>query len=207
VQNNVWLQEIGSTDHGKRMLMGITSVFVFVAGKITGVKFRQVSEVEGGRSLATIESVKYFGSVNSPVAGRIAGFNEKLLSNPGALSVAPYDSWIAEYERVDSASLEKLPFGEKASDALLSRIKELRVRCFSFLPDEEMYAIGSECVTTLANLDELLEKRPGGYVVHLVTDDPTADIELVRWSMQTGNELAETRREDNLYHFILRKKK
>ena len=188
------------------MRQGITSVLVFVAGKITAVKFRKVSEVEKGKSIATIESLRYFGSVNSPVAGKIARFNEKLLSNPGILSVDPYASWIAEYEFVDTESLDKLPYGEKARDGLLSRIKELHVRCFSLLPNEEMYAIGSECATTLANLDELLGKAPSGYVVHLVTDDPTADIELVRWSMQTGNELAETRREENLYHFIVRKK-
>jgi glycine cleavage system H protein len=206
VENDVWLQEMQTEAQGKRAQMGITSILVFVTGKISAVKFRNVAQVERGKSVATIESLRYFGSVNSPIAGKITRFNEDVVNNPGSVSEAPYETWLAEYEYVEDRSLARLLHGEKAKNALLSRIKELRVRCFKLLPDEEMYAIGSECATTLANLNELLEKRPGGYVVHLVTDDPTADIEMVRWSMQTGNELAETRREENLYHFIVRKR-
>ncbi|MDA4130865.1 MAG: hypothetical protein OK457_08850 [Thaumarchaeota archaeon] len=206
VENDVWFQPSqGSKEKVGRM--GITSVLVFVTGKMSKVKFRKVSELEKGQSLVTIESIKYFGSVKSPVTGKISKLNEELLMHPEKLSEAPYETWLAEYEAYDGNSLTGLLYGENAKARLLSRIKELRVRCFKLLPDEEMYAIGSECTTTLANLDEMLEKRPGGYIVHLVTDDNTADIELVRWSMQTGNELVESRKEENLYHFILRKKK
>jgi TusA-related sulfurtransferase len=46
-----------------------------------------------------------------------------------------------------------------------------------------------------------------GEVVHLVSDDPTADLEMIRWSEENGQSLLEMRREDNLYHFIVKKVK
>jgi glycine cleavage system H protein len=203
-ENDVWMRQ-GDGPDKKMVRMGISSTLTFLAGKITLIKFRDVTTVMRGQSLAIVESIKYYGAVRSPVSGRISRFNENLMQEPASLWKAPYDSWIVEFGSIDGDLPDSLLKGEQARAALLSRIKELRIRCFKLLPDEEMYSIGTECTTTLANLDELLVDKPPGYAVHLVTDDPTADIELVRWSMQTGNELVETRKEDNLFHFILKK--
>src|SRR5579862_366226 len=205
-ENDVWFLKIETKSQEKIGRMGVSSTLVFLAGKITGIKFRPIAEeVETGKSIATIESVRYFGALRSPIKGKISRFNEKLLSDPPLVSESPYESWIAEYENFDEGSVDGLLYGPNAKEKLLSRIRDLRIRCFKLLPDEDMYAIGTECATTLANLSELLSDKHPGYVVHLVTDDPTADIEMVRWSMQTGNELVETRREENLYHFIVKR--
>jgi glycine cleavage system H protein len=206
VENDVWFKKIETGSQRKMGRMGISTVLVFLAGKITGIKFRPITEkTKRGQSIATIESIRYFGSVRSPIQGKISRLNEDLMPRPALVSEAPYQNWMVEYETFDEDSLSALSYGSDAKEKLLSRIRELRIRCFRLLPDEEMYSIGSECTTTLANLSELLSDRPRGYVVHLVTDDPTSDIEMVRWSMQTGNELVETRKEENLYHFIVKK--
>ncbi len=206
VENDVWFQKIETGSQRKIGRMGISSVLVFLAGKISGIKYRPIiGETKRGQSIATIESIRYFGAVRSPIQGKISRFNEVLLSNPALVSESPYENWMAEYQDFEEGSLNGLSLGSDAREKLLSRIRELRIRCFKLLPDEDMYSIGTECTTTLANLSELLSDKPRGYVVHLVTDDPTADIEMVRWSMQTGNELVETRREENLYHFIVKK--
>ncbi|MDW0316232.1 MAG: sulfurtransferase TusA family protein, partial [Nitrososphaeraceae archaeon] len=76
---------------------------------------------------------------------------------------------------------------------------------FVAFPDHEMFEIGVECSATLAKLDELLKKTPPGEVIHLVSDDPTADIEMLRWSEDKGQSLLETRKEGNLFHFIVKK--
>ena len=204
VENDVWFQI--SEESGKKTgRMGISSTLVFLSGKITSVKFRPVSSVTRGQSVATVESIRYVGAVRSPVDGKIARFNETLESNPAPLWKSPYDNWIVEYDSLKESSLSSLLKGTEAKIRILARIKELHIRCFKLLSDEEMLSIGTECTTALANLNELLEDKPAGYVVHLVTDDPTADIEMVRWSMQTRNDLVESRREDTLYHFIVRK--
>jgi len=207
IENNVWFGTLPeSAGKSMRGRVGVSSILVFLSGKISSIRFRPISaEVTRGQSLATIESIKYVGAVRSPISGRVSALNRSLSSNPVPIWKDPYQSWIAEYDSFDQNSLGSMLKGVEARDALLSRIKELRIRCFRLLPDEEMYSIGTECTTTLANLSELLADKPSGYVIHLVTDDPTADIEMVRWSMQTGNYLVETRKEDNLYHFIVKK--
>ncbi len=206
VENDVWFRVLERSSGKGGARMGITSVLLFLSGKISSIRFRPINgAVIRGQSLATLESIKYVGAVRSPVEGKISKLNGALGSDPTPMWKSPYESWIAEYESFNENSFERLLKGAEAKAALASRIKELHIRCFKLLPDEEMYSIGTECATTLANLNELLIGKPMGYVVHLVTDDPTADVELVRWSMQTGNELAESRKEDNLHHFILRK--
>ncbi|MCS4540675.1 MAG: hypothetical protein HYU03_08305, partial [Thaumarchaeota archaeon] len=83
---------------------------------------------------------------------------------------------------------------------------ELRVRCFEEFPDHEMHEIGTECAAVLVKLDELIEREPSGTVVHIVSDDPTAGIEMVRWSERTGNALVDERREGELEHFVIKKR-
>jgi TusA-related sulfurtransferase len=86
-------------------------------------------------------------------------------------------------------------------------IQKHHIICFGAFPDYEMFQIGVECAATLTKLDELLEKITIGNVVHLVSDDTTADLEMVRWSEQTGQSLLETRKEGSLFHFIVKKMK
>ena len=203
LENDTWFQVIGE---GGRA--GITSTLSFLAGRILKVKLKQeLGEVAAGKSFGTIESAVYFGAMRSPVTGRLSLLNLRLQDSPRILNDSTYgDGWVAEFSSIERSSLSHLYTGDKAREKLAARIKELRVNCFKLLPDDQMYSIGTECSTTLANLDELLEKRDVGNVVHLVTDDQTADIELVRWTMRTKNELVEARKEENLYHFIVRKR-
>src|SRR5919205_1028019 len=73
-------------------------------------------------------------------------------------------------------------------------IEQLHIRCFAAFPDHEMFEIGVECAATLTKLDEQLAGLEIGQVVHLVSDDVTADLEISRWSEQTGQAIIELRR-------------
>jgi TusA-related sulfurtransferase len=44
-------------------------------------------------------------------------------------------------------------------------------------------------------------------VIHVVSDDPTADIEMERWSDESGHMVLESRKEGKLAHFIVKKVK
>ena len=70
-----------------------------------------------------------------------------------------------------------------------------------------MFEIGIECAATLTKLGELLSKVQIGEVVHIVSDDTSADLEMIRWTEENGQELLEIRKEDNLFHFIVKKAK
>lgn len=203
VENDVWFR--ANSESNSRM--GISTVLSFLAGKILKVKLKSdLKTVSVGQSLGTIESATYFGAIRSPVAGTLSSLNPRLQEAPKTLNESRFDlGWVAEYESYDKSSLSRLYYGQKAKEKLEARIKEVKVKCFKMVPDDQFYSIGTECATTLASVNEMFANRPAGTVLHLVTDDQTADIELVRWTMRTKNELVEARKEDNLYHFIVRK--
>jgi len=132
--------------------------------------------------------------------------NPILMQDPGLLNKDPYGSgWLMEIEfsRPEELSqMQKLP---EAQGQIASRLRELGVRCFAEFPDLEMFEIGVECSAVLVKLNEVLDRSPSGTVVHIVSDDSSADVEMQRWSDQTGNRVLESRKEGNLYHFIAKK--
>ncbi len=201
--NDVWINPLES---GKARV-GITTILSFLAGRFSRINLKtDMTNVVANQSIATVESVKYFGAIRSPLRGKISLFNNDVQSNPRLANDSPYElGWIAEYAEWAQQELSKLQRGEDARLGIQQRIKDLRIRCFRLLPHEEMNSVGLECAATLTNLNELLAKSPVGTVVHVISDDPLAEIEMIRWQDQTKNELAETRKEGNLYHFVVRK--
>jgi glycine cleavage system H protein len=72
------------------------------------------------------------------------------------------------------------------------------VKCFKTFPDFQMFELGTECAATLAKLDEFMMKNMRvGHVIRLVSDDPTADLELLRWADQNKQEIIEIVQEKN----------
>ena len=81
---------------------------------------------------------------------------------------------------------------EECHDTIRSIIQQLHVRCFTAFPDHEMLQIGVECSATLSKLEELLTEIQTGEIINLVSDDTTADLEMVRWTDDNGQLLLET---------------
>jgi Glycine cleavage H-protein. len=118
----------------------------------------------------------------------------------------PYGAgWLVKMTPSDPNQVALLKSAQEAKEAFSKKIKELRIRCYAAFPDIELYEIGIECSAVLAKLNDALSRLSVGSVVLLVTDDPTSEIEMVRWAKQTGQQLLEKRRNDNLYHFIVKK--
>jgi len=204
VSNDGWIR--GQPDGTARV--GITSVLSFLAGRFESLNVkRELSRVNRGQLVATIESPKHFAAVRAPVGGTIRRFNDSSVQDPKLINLSPYgDGWIVELEQINGDDYKELVRSTEASASLLNRIQELNVHCFKKPPDEDMYSIGLECSATLVNLDDLLARRPIGTVVHVVSDDPLSEIEMVRWADQREQILVESRQEDSLYHFLVEKK-
>jgi len=204
LENNVWIR----LEERKRARLGITSVHAALAGKLKEVKFKPTqSLLQRGQAVATIESVRYFGAVRTPLTGRLVETNPALEKNPKLENDHSYeDGWFVRIEPVHlSQEMNALVDPRTAEERIRSQIHELRVRCFKAFPDYEMWEIGVECAGVLVRLNDLMERSSVNDVVHVVSDDPTADIEMVRWSDETGQQLLESRKEGKLMHFIVRK--
>ncbi len=186
--------------------VGLVSYMAWLTGRVTSVYFKEPgATVSRGAVIGSYEGPKYFGVFRCPVNGQVKRFNTNLAANPRLLQEKPYsEGWFAEIEDPvgDTAHLVSL---DRARARFEEKIGELRVHCYTAVPDQELYAIGVECSAVLVQLNEYLKRAPRGVVVHVVSDEPTADVEMLRWAKQTGQELLEKRVEDGLHHYLVKK--
>ncbi|MGB7633150.1 MAG: hypothetical protein WBL68_05455 [Nitrososphaeraceae archaeon] len=204
LDNLVWARK----EAGNVLVIGITSILSAIAGRISAIQLKDVNtSIRRGKNLGTIESGRYFGAVRAPVAGKIVAVNHELFSNPKLANDSPYGKgwFIALSPTSDIDIINVMKSLPRDSEEIKALIRSLRVKCYSAFPDFEMFEIGIECAATLSKLDDLISGIKSGQIVHLVSDDPTADIEMTRWSEQTGQKLIETRKEENLLHFLVQK--
>jgi len=190
------------------VVVGITTIQAAVAGKLVKVTAKPAgAEYARGRAIGTVESGKFFGMLKTPISGVLVAVNEAVLKRPKLLSESPYtDGWFARLRPTNwAAEQEALLPTDAAKGFLPSMIEALHVRCFAAFPDYEMYEIGTECAAVLVKLNELMSRIEIGEVAHVVSDDWTAPIEMDRWSAETGQPVVESRKEGNLYHFLVRK--
>jgi glycine cleavage system H protein len=204
LENNTWLR----VEENGEVTMGITSLLLGIAGKLTLAKLKAVGiDIQRGQSLGTLESLKFVGPIPSPVSGTIVNTNALVVNKPRVINDEPYaEGWITRI-RPSQLALERILLS-KSSELkipLRHKIAEFHVRCFKAFPDHEMSEIGTECSAVLIRLNELMATISLGEVVHLVSDDPTAYVEMVVWSDRTGQSLVDWRKEGNLFHFIVRK--
>ena len=202
-ENFVWV----SNEKKETVTIGITVIIASIAGKLSNIKLKPVgTKLEKGKSCGALEGIKYFGVVRTPISGAIVQVNNSLMDKPKLANDFPYtEGWFVKIKPSNMGDLKSLETIENCHDKMSLAIQKLRVRCFAAFPDYEMFEIGVECSATLAKLDELIEKIPAGDVIHLVSDDPTADLEMLRWSEERGQSLLEMRNEGNLFHFIIKK--
>ncbi|MGD0477895.1 MAG: sulfurtransferase TusA family protein [Nitrososphaerales archaeon] len=202
LSNGTW----GRPDSGT-LRVGITNLLSWPSGTFSVVTFKGVgTSLLRGQVAGSVEGPMHFDVVRTPVSGVILRTNEVLKQDPRLLNKDPYGSgWFMEVEMKNPTELllmQKLP---EAREQIAARLRELRVHCFAEFPDHEMFEIGVECSAVLVKLNNLLDQNSSGTVVHVVSDDNSAPIEMERWSDQTGNRVLESRREGNLYHFIAKK--
>ncbi len=204
-ENNTWVRIVNATE----VVVGINTLLSAIAGKLVSARLKATgTPVQRGRSLGTLESLRFVGPIPSPISGTVVATNEEVVRRPKIINNSPYDQgWIAKLKplhvKAEKVFLQDI---HAAGKAFRERITEFRARCFKAYPDQEMVEIGTECAAVLVRLNELLDTLSEGDVVHVVSDDPTAYVEMVRWADQTGNTLVDWREEGNLTHLIARKR-
>jgi glycine cleavage system H protein len=212
LNNLVWIKR--NDDDHYVVTLGVTPILISLAGKLTKIKLKEIGTIiEKSKSVGSIESLRYFGMVRCPVKGEIVEVNNTLTDNPKTVNDFPYnEGWFVKIKIQNSDSSidselknDCLKFIDECHDEIKKIMEKLHVRCFSAFPDYEMFEIGVECAATLTKLDELIGKINMGNVVHVVSDDTSADLEMIRWSEERGQDLLESRKEANLFHFIVKK--
>jgi glycine cleavage system H protein len=204
VEDNTWLRVLADDS----IQLGVTSLLTGIAGPLVRVSLKTgPSHFRRGQSLGTLESEKFVGPVRSPISGQLVESNSRVVEDPRIINRSCYlDGWIAKIQPSNWEHEKSLLTISVASRDMLSQaIAKHHVRCFKAFPDREMYEIGTECNVVIVRLNDQLASMNTGEVVHLVSDDPTAYVEMVAWTDRTGHSLVDWRKEEDLFHFIVRK--
>jgi glycine cleavage system H protein len=212
LDNFTWIKSIDMPDDKKndvkQVLVGITPVYSYITGRILKFKTKPVgTDIIRNRSLGTVESLNHFGIIRSPISGNVVEINQEIINNPKVVNDSPFErGWIAKIKTKDNLeSLDSIRTIEECKDEMVSQIKKFNVKCFKSFPDFQMFELGTECSATLAKLDEFMIKNMRiGHVIRLVSDDPTADLELLRWADQNKQEIVEIVQEKNSEQSSLR---
>jgi len=118
---HIWLEKL---DDGK-VKVGFDDFGVKLAGKILFVRLIPPGkERPKGKSMGTIESGKYVGSLKCPINGTIVEVNEELKKNAALMNNDPYGTgWIAIIEPNDLEGdlKEEFVFGEAALRAWMEK--------------------------------------------------------------------------------------
>ena len=202
VEQGTWVDPKGDL-----IRVGITSLLSWAFGIFSAVTFRGAGmPLVRGQVMGTLEGSRHFDVFRSPAAGTLSAVNGRLADDPGLLNRDPYgEAWFAEIRVKDPAELQPLGRLPQAEARIAQLLKDRHVRCFAAFPDFEMFDMGVECQAVLVELNVLMGRSTPGTVVHVVSDDSSAEIEMQRWSDQTGNSVLDQRTEGKLYHFIVRK--
>lgn len=193
---------------GDIMRVGITTLLSWSMGTISTASVKEVgTAVSRGQPIGSLEGSRHFDVVRSPVSGTICRANTRLSAEPELANKEPYgEGWFAEIRVENDEELRLLGRLPEAQPLISRQLQERHVRCFAAFPDYELFDIGVECAAVLVKLNELLANSQAGAVVHVVSDDSSAEIEMQRWADQTGNAVLDSRKEALFYHFIVKKK-
>lgn len=95
---------------GNLATVGITDFAQHALGDITFVELPKLgAEMEQGKFLSTVESVKAASDVYAPFSGKIVKINETLAAQPELINQSPYEKgWIATIEIKDADEKDNL---------------------------------------------------------------------------------------------------
>jgi len=111
---------------GEKVRTGYNAWAADAAGKLVSIKTRPAGKkVKAGKTLGSVESGKWVGSLKIPVSGTILEINPALKGSPNIINDSPYDDgWVALIEPSDiDADLSELIKGDDLA-ALDAWLKE-----------------------------------------------------------------------------------
>ncbi|CQR73491.1 Glycine cleavage system H protein [Sporomusa ovata DSM 2662] len=110
--DHAWVKVEGNT-----IRIGVTDFLQKLAGEITFIRIPRVGKaLAAGATLSSIQSGKWAGKIQVPMAGKVLEANGELPTNPKLLNSDSYDAgWICVMEPDDlAAGLQNLIHGDDA---------------------------------------------------------------------------------------------
>src|SRR5712691_13542367 len=115
----------------------MTSLLSAIAGKFTSARLQPArTRIGRGRSIGTLESLKFVGPIPSPISGTVSTVNGDVIKRPKLLNDAPYTKgWIVRLKPLRLQTERGfLSRAADATDTLKRKIDEFHARCFNAFP-------------------------------------------------------------------------
>jgi len=131
VEKHVWVKPLA----GGLVRVGLTpAAYTQLRNTLVAIRVRQRSvgqEIEQGKSVAMVESLKYNGALTAPFTGVLVRGNDQVEANPDLASADPYDAgWIVEMRPVDwEAARAGLLTGAAALAAYRQLLEAEKISC------------------------------------------------------------------------------
>ena len=94
---------------GDIVLVGITDYAQHALTDVVFVELPEVGkQVEKGKQLCVLESVKSVSDIYAPVSGEVAEVNFELEGEPGKVNSDPFGTWIAKIKPKDKSELDSM---------------------------------------------------------------------------------------------------
>jgi glycine cleavage system H protein len=82
----------------------------YAQGQLSDIVFMEIivsvgDNVEPGKGIASVESVKAASEAYAPVSGKVSAINENVSSAPEAINSDPYGAWFIQIEGGDASGL------------------------------------------------------------------------------------------------------
>jgi glycine cleavage system H protein len=95
--------------NGSDATIGITDYAQHSLGDIVFVELpKRGAELERGKSLGTVESVKAVSEIYSPASGTVTDINSELTNTPEKINSDPHGSWIVKVKLKDPGEIKGL---------------------------------------------------------------------------------------------------
>jgi glycine cleavage system H protein len=100
-----------STDEWFDPATGKAGLTDYAQGQLSDIVFVEIAagvgdDLQAGKSIASVESVKAAAESYAPVTGKIAAINEELADNPEVLNSDPYGKgWMVQFDGAEAAGL------------------------------------------------------------------------------------------------------
>ena len=89
--------------------VGITDHAQYQLGDLVFIELPQVGkQVEAGKEVAVIESVKAASDIYAPLSGTISAINQDAADNPERVNDDAYGTWLFKIQPQNAADLDKL---------------------------------------------------------------------------------------------------
>lgn len=106
VPNNLWYRDNGDGTY----TVGMTMIATGMAGSLVAFTAKKVGKtIEGGKSVATVESGKWVGPAKIGFDSEIVAVNDNLTANPKLANTDTYgEGWMVKVKPVDPAAAQSV---------------------------------------------------------------------------------------------------